>query len=586
MKVVLTFGTMIVLLVGALPVAIYREGGQVSSMVQTFLSWSLMPIGMLLSFLAIFLSALSISDEMANHHVFMLFSKPVAKWRYVLGKWVGVVYVLTMLLAFTGVLVYVMAYFLSGWHSDGVRTGSAGFFVGFLCAQIAAISARMWRQRDSAAMGLQVVVVIAGLSLFGFFLWVVFGGNGVGLSPEDAIAQAAGRLVEHIAVLQIGMWAVMLLQIAHLARVWTWAERFGWFQRVFAVVALAGMVLGIYVSAMSVFLREHRVIDSVDLLVLDNEVLTARATARLQMPDITRQVEVLYKRGLEDGRYRDMTAPREAEVKGELHKGLSAMFYRVATGQTRVFEFSGINVNLIDRSGYMYLKYKARGEGYASDEALISQWYFGASPQLAWTTEPMLRKDVMDRYQTVVFRASSIGEDGRLFAIVHNREDLRQQHPGAGFKFESLEVLYEIGTFGGNLARTLFLVWCRIALIASVGVFAATIVSYPVACLIAFFYYSFAVVSEYVIKALGFGAPGEGALGKAQFVIEPMLNAIFFMMPKFSKYDGVEQFVDGINVSLMWDIQGFVWLTCMLSGPFLLVACLAFRRRQVAELSI
>lgn len=134
--------------------------------------------------------------------------------------------------------------------------------------------------------------------------------------------------------------------------------------------------------------------------------------------------------------------------------------------------------------------------------------------------------------------------------------------------------------------RMLFLVWCRLVVIASIAILSATFLSYPVACLLAFMFYILAISGSYVIDAMGFGGATDGAFGIARPAIKAALEVLYWLMPKFSEYDGLPNFVDGRNVTLMWDLQSAGKLVLVLSTILLMIACLIFRRRQVAELSV
>ena len=147
-------------------------------------------------------------------------------------------------------------------------------------------------------------------------------------------------------------------------------------------------------------------------------------------------------------------------------------------------------------------------------------------------------------------------------------------------------MLYKIGSFEGNLARTMFLIWCRVVLIASLAILSATFLSYPVACLLTFMFYVLSVSGGYVVDALGFGGAQDGVYGVAKPFVKAMLEIMFWLLPKFSKYDGVSTFVEGRNVTLMWDLLAMGKLVLFLSTLILLIACIVFRRRQVAELSV
>ena len=447
MKVVLAFAVLIIALILALPFAIHRPSATVSSTVHTFLTWSLIPVGVVLSFLAIFLGCLSISDEMYHRQIYTVATKPIPRWQYVVGKWVGVVEVLSGLLIFAGLATYGMARILS--------------------------------------------------------------------SAEP--------------------------------------------------------------------------VDNIDEFTLNHEVLLARAHSPLVVPDFIGVAERQFQLLKDEGRYTDPSKISPAVLKGQLRRALEQQWRSISPGRVREFEFR--NLGLVDRSEgkMMQLRYKAKGLGYAPDETLQMRWVFG-NPRDAEQFGPLDRRDVMDRYHVIPFPAHCVSPNGVLKVWVQNIDFvLRDGHPGATISFEAeegFEVLYKIGSFEGNLIRTLFLIWCRVVLVACIAIFCATFLSYPVACLLTFMFYILSASSKYVTDALGFGGAQDGVFGAAKPYVKAVVEMAFWLMPKFSEYDGVPTFADGRNVSLMWDLQAFGKLVFVLSTLFLMIACIVFRRRQLAELSV
>lgn len=449
MKVVMAFAVLILALICGLPFGIQRPNATVTATVQTFLTWSLTPLGVILSFLAVFLGCLSISDEMYHRQIYTLVSKPIPRWQYVVGKWVGVVQVLTGLLIFAGLLTYVMARFLA--------------------------------------------------------------------SAEP--------------------------------------------------------------------------VDKIDKFTLEHEVLTARGHSPLYIPvsEFAARAERVLVQMKEEGRYAAASAARQRVTQAGLIGMFNQQWRTIKPGEVHEFEFR--NLGLVERSreNTMQLRYKAKGMGYAQDEVLQTQWIFG-DPRDADVYQPPPRRDVMDRYHVIPFPASCVSPNGVLKIGVQNLDHLRAGgHPGATIAFEAeegFEVFYKIGSFEGNLARTLFLIWCRVVLIASLAILSATFLSYPVACLLTFMFYVLSVSGGYVVDALGFGGAQDGVFGAAKPFVKAMLEMVFWLLPKFSEYDGVPTFVEGRNVTLMWDLLAMGKLVLFLCTIILLIACIIFRRRQVAELSV
>ncbi len=408
MKVVMAFAVLILALICGLPFGIQRPNATVTATVQTFLTWSLTPLGVILSFLAVFMGCLSISDEMYHRQIYTLASKPIPRWQYIVGKWLGVVQVLTGLLVFAGLLTYAMARFLA--------------------------------------------------------------------SAEP--------------------------------------------------------------------------VDKIDKFTLEHEVLTARAHSPLHIPDYTAFAEQVFAQLKEEGRYTESSPAAQRAIKGRIIGEYTQRWRNLALEEVREFEFR--NLGLVDRAreNSMQLRYKAKGHSYAQDETLQMVWVFG-DPRNADVYGPVLRRDVMDRYHVIPFPASCVSPNGVLKVRVQNADRRADGRSGATISFEAeegFEVLYKIGSFEGNLARTLFLIWCRVVLIASLAILSATFLSYPVACLLAFMFYVLSVSGGYVVDALGFGGAQDGVYGAAKPFVKAMLEMVFWLLPKFSKYDGVPTFVEGRNV--------------------------------------
>jgi hypothetical protein len=60
---------------------------------------------------------------------------------------------------------------------------------------------------------------------------------------------------------------------------------------------------------------------------------------------------------------------------------------------------------------------------------------------------------------------------------------------------------------------------------------------------------------------------------------------LHWVIPDFSRYDAVETFVAGRNVSLVWVLQATAELVLLKSLIILGLAVLFFHRREVAEVS-
>lgn len=100
----------IVLLLVLLPLMslIMVGDGTLLGKLQTFSSYSLSLIGLLLCILTIAVSAFTLSDEIRRKQIFLTVTKPVSRWQILVGKFLGVIILDVFLLFFFGLMVYIL----------------------------------------------------------------------------------------------------------------------------------------------------------------------------------------------------------------------------------------------------------------------------------------------------------------------------------------------------------------------------------------------------------------------------------------------------------------------------------------------
>lgn len=76
---------------------------------QFFLDWSLAGVSVLLSILTIALCCSSVCGDIDRRHIHMTLAKPVRRWDYLFGKWLGVILLDAMLVVLAGAGIFVFA---------------------------------------------------------------------------------------------------------------------------------------------------------------------------------------------------------------------------------------------------------------------------------------------------------------------------------------------------------------------------------------------------------------------------------------------------------------------------------------------
>jgi ABC-type transport system involved in multi-copper enzyme maturation permease subunit len=356
----------------------------------------------------------------------------------------------------------------------------------------------------------------------------------------------------------------------------------------------------LFTSALTTYLMVHYIrharppIDpTFDPAELTNEVLVARHALRAKLPDFRKPAEEEFERNREEGLYDNRPAFDPEAIKASLTSKYEARWRVVGPMAGRVFEFENI---LCDRSpdSYVQLRYKTDVSRYPPDEVFRAAWRFGDPTKGTAVYEHHVRHAV-GRYHTISVRADAVAEDHTLLAYFYNRNPYQgePQYPSVMEfrKSEPVELLFVVGTFGWNLVRLSCLILCKLSFLAAVAVLATTVFSYPVAALTALTIYVLAGTRAFIVEALDLASDDFVSMFKSvkEFMVQSfsyVYDALFWVIPDFARYDAVEEFVSGRNVSLVWVLDAVFWVLLVRTGVVLAMAVLAFQRRELAEVSV
>jgi len=114
MKIALVFLVMITLILLGLPFSVTGDSS-LTGAIQSFMSYALSASGVLLGMLTIFMSR-SLSDEFVHRQIFMVMTKPIARWQFIVGKWLGITLLNAIFLATTGATIYGMVYYIKATY--------------------------------------------------------------------------------------------------------------------------------------------------------------------------------------------------------------------------------------------------------------------------------------------------------------------------------------------------------------------------------------------------------------------------------------------------------------------------------------
>ncbi|MFG0251782.1 MAG: hypothetical protein ACF8NJ_02790, partial [Phycisphaerales bacterium JB038] len=154
------------------------------------------------------------------------------------------------------------------------------------------------------------------------------------------------------------------------------------------------------------------------------------------------------------------------------------------------------------------------------------------------------------------------------------------------FPPDGLEVMYSVGSFEGNYARAMLVLWIKLGLLAAMGIAAATFLSFPVASLFAFVGLFAAESSNFLKESLEYYTTEgkEGAERLLTMAIRVVGQAIIGLFSPYTDLRPTEKLVEGRFVSWGQLVVGAVTLglASLLIG---VVGFAIFRKRELGTYS-
>lgn len=448
--------------------------------------------------------------------------------------------------------------------AEGIRMKIALIFVGFLLLLLVGLPFSL-RDEDSVSSAVQTFLSFS-LGALGFVLSLLTIFLSRSLSDELVNCQILILLSKPIPRWQfvVGKWLGIVVLNG-------------------ALLVLSGG--GVYAATR--YMASTPTKDKFDEHRLHNEVLTARHTTHCIVPDFTALSSRMYEERVEQGAYIDAVELEPDREKNRIAKQLEAEWRTVFPLDSRVFEFENIRCDR-SKNETIQIRYKLEVYRYPPDEMLRSVWYIG-NPDKGTPLYPVPRRDIVQRYHIISVPADAVAPDRTLTAVLVNKNPFEGevQH-GSIVTFtnnDDIEALFKVGTFGGNLARHLILLMCKLMFLAAFALLTTCVFSFPVACLVSFTFLALASMSAFLTDAIFF-FDEEGVQGLFRSVVGLVYTVAFWLIPNFAQYNATSLLVDGRNVTLMWVLTGIFKLVVIGVGSVGLVACLLFERREVAEVSV
>jgi hypothetical protein len=357
-----------------------------------------------------------------------------------------------------------------------------------------------------------------------------------------------------------------------------------WLGKWLGLVLLNGLLLGIAGGAMyGVLIWRARLLPPVALEELQTKVFVARGSIKESVD--TRGIEAeVDRRMAERLKEASVAAMDRGFVRQQIREQVRAQFQIVRPGMARrwILDFGARAAGQRDAP----LSVRAK---FVAAQPTPSGTYYGVweiGPPEGQRYRPETMSLASDTFYEFVIPPGLIGGDGRLAVDFLNYNDTAVLFPLE----EGLEVLYAEGGFGINFMRAMVIILCWMALLAAIGLAAASFLSFPVAAFLslALLVVGFStgtlrqVVSEGGIAGVNTNTgriDEPGLFDRATVKFFGGLLAVINLVQDFSP---VESLSAGRSVGWGEVGRAFLQVVVLMGGIFGVVGAVLFTRRELA----
>lgn len=234
-------------------------------------------------------------------------------------------------------------------------------------------------------------------------------------------------------------------------------------------------------------------------------------------------------------------------------------------------------------------KIKISGEGSSAGELFRAIAFLDANKKP--TGVLMMGKGPVNTLTTVNAPAIGLGE-GDFYVVYGNLNQPPQSVMGQPvpampliMPLKDVSVLYRVGGFEGNFFRALLLILFQLAFLAALGVFCSSFLAFPVASLSCFVLLGCGMLVGWVSESLTWGGMGKG-FDTVNFIGSVTVEIIGAIMPNLGSTSPSESLVDGKVLS--WGMVSITFVKVILVRTFIYLAmgCLIYNKRELAKVQV
>ncbi len=542
-----------------------------------FLQWAQLKVEVTLGVFTLVFAARCVSSEYAGRQIHTNLSKPVSRFTYLAGKWLGIMLVNTVLAVVAGAAIYAYTGTIEArWVADSKLSAEAQL------ADRQATRREVLSARFKATPGMERTDVLSGYFLERLETMVASGNldNSEAVAAAVAEARKAGtppapetfqpllskRDYANCMELATGRWYTLGLPeeqatLLEPSQVYVFPGLFGPLARGKAVRQ------GVVVQLGSLGLSAEDAKDFLPLLLLQTNICN------------NPRVIVWGKKAYADPKMREQL---EAMRISLLADRLQLVLNPHAAGQTPREGMAELRVEV---NGHPLMPLRA-AERQAMHKNGVRVDAIATGSRLLPVGQPTTLEIPFERI-----------DDSGCLAVRLTRVVVNGQTPQPTISFESdggITLYGPTGPFALNLGAAMSVMLVKMGFVAMLGLVCGSLLSFPVACMVAVGIYAFAACAGGLADAfddfvtLG-RKPTEGLdfyLMWAKKIIRICMSTILKVSPDFEAYDARTLIVDGVQVSWAMFARCAATLGLLWTGGVALAGWFLFERREIARVIV
>ena len=315
---------------------------------------------------------------------------------------------------------------------------------------------------------------------------------------------------------------------------------------------------------------------------LRSEVLVARGSAKPKNLDtlIDQETESQLQERLQKTPVANVDL---SEVRKQIREQIKAEHQLVGPGDPRQWQIdlSAVKDSLGDRPIHLRIKFNAAD--HTTTGTFAALWAVGAPPKtrLARLDPMSLAPDTFHEFEI----PPAVDENGILTITFWNPNNTALLFP----LDEGIEVLYREGSFGLNYARGLGIIFCWMALLAALGLAAASFLSFPVSAFVAVSVMILVMSTGTLANAVSEGTianynaeKGTKGFTPADIVVIPAFRAILSVINLAKNFSPIDSLSTGRSIPWSELALAFGQVVVLLGGILGLFGVAVFTRRELA----